>query len=139
MKEFNLDQAIAGMKIVDQDGYIGEYKLTNIHKGIKTHLFQFSVNDDLDQAIISYKEGIGWFYGFGKRAKKCEEYIGMAPVKKQEWINIHYFLDSNSPAGQSYDTPYYKTFESEELAMKYVSENSIPNYMKSVLIREWEE
>jgi hypothetical protein len=131
MKEFNLERALAGMKIVDQDGYIGEYKLTNIHKGIKTHLFQFSVNDDQDQAIISYKEGVGWFYGFGKRAEKCEEYIGMAPVKKQEWVNIY----SNRATSTTYGLGdiIFSTKEEAEACRDTVT------YVTTVLIREWEE
>jgi hypothetical protein len=62
----------------------------------------------------------------------------MAPVKRQEWVNIHYVLDKWLPNGQYYVVHRY-TFKSEQDAIGFVEENGLANYMKSVLIREWEE
>jgi hypothetical protein len=129
MREFNLEMALAGQKIIDEKGNIGEYKLTNTHNGIKTHLFQFTVNNKKDQAICSYKEGVGWFYGFGKCAEVCDELMWMAPVKKQEWLNI--YKDDDSIVGYTIDGP----FNSEESAKKIIDND----YVTTVLIREWEE
>lgn len=138
MRPFDLEKALAGSKIIDECGHIGEYKFTNLYNGIKTHLFQFAVNDNEDQAIISYKEGRGWLHGLGSRAYEFEANICMAPVKRQEWVNIHYVLDKGCPNGQYYVVDDH-TFKSEQDAIKFVEENGLANYMKSVLIREWEE
>ncbi len=135
MKEFNLERALTGSKIIDEKGDIGEYKMTNIYRGTKTHIFQFSVNDNKDQAITSYKEGIGWYYGFGKNADRCHENIKMAPVKRQEWFNVYSHVNSitqpYSLGGGAYPT--------ENAAREAATEIDRPNYVKSVLIREWEE
>lgn len=62
----------------------------------------------------------------------------MASVKRQEWANIHYYLDKSLPYGQGYHLST-STFESEAAALDYVEQIGAPNYVKSVLIREWEE
>lgn len=128
MKEFNLDRALAGEPVVTRNGKC----VSEIHH------FLTATPEHQVAAII---EGdLFSFHCSGRflSSEADEMDLFMAPVKKQEWANIYYHLDKKLPTGQFY-TLGNTVYESEEAAIKYVEVIGAANYMKSVLIREWEE
>lgn len=94
---FDLGRALKGEKVVGYDGSIGEYKFTNNNLGDIVHVFQFSVNNGEDQAVMSFKEGTGWEHGFN--GIKCAFSITMAPREPEYqtvWVNLYDELNYNN-------------------------------------------
>lgn len=98
-------------------------------------------NDNASLVVLAEtKPGFEYLLVLSDDGTDCYEKqrLFMAPVKKQEWVNIHYQLDKSLPTGQSYFIDN-ELFASEKAAQEYVEIMGVPNYVKSVLIREWEE
>lgn len=137
MKPFDLQKALAGEPVVTRQGknaiHLGELN-NGGHKDliwkIELSSSEIVILTDLGGNHTPWEDG-------QERNPICD--LFMAPVRKQEWVNIHYVLDKNAPNGQYYDMPYVYPFESEQEAKSFAQEHGIPNYMTSVLIREWEE
>lgn len=89
-------------------------------------------NDNASLVILAEtKPGFEYFLVLNDDGTDCYEKqrLFMAPVKRQEWINI----------GQN-DICYFicgHNFESEDIAK--TNGATLQTYVKSVLIREWEE
>lgn len=131
MKEFNLDRAIAGDKII-ADGDIGIYKFSNTNKASKLltrHFFQFDVTSG--NAVMTCDDGGTFFYGMS-----LQQYDGdvfMAPVKKQEWGYIWKHVNSINTYMLS------SSFGTEAEALKHVESLGHLQIIKTVLLNEWEE
>ena len=130
MRPFDLEKALAGEPVVTRDGHA----VTEI---ILMKMVTARTNNLL--AVIDGDWYIYYRNGELNPGYACNGDLFMAPVKRQEWVNIHYALDRGHKNGQYYFAYTTETFGSEEIAMNFVTDNGVPNYVKSVLIREWEE
>lgn len=128
MKEFNLARALAGDPVITRDG-----KRVSELFHTKTLKDRLSVLAIIDGELVHYSKEGKYFVN-----NDSINDLFMVPVKRQEWRIIQYYLDSADPTGQYY-TIGDEPFESEEMAQKWAVENQVPNYVKAVLIREWEE
>lgn len=123
MKEFNLDRALAGEPVVTRNGKC----VSEIHH------FLTATPEHQVAAII---EGdLFSFHCSGRflSSEADEMDLFMGPVKKQEWYNVYSHVNSIT-------MPYSLgsgAYPSEDAA-KQAAEGA-DNYIKSVLIREWEE
>lgn len=131
MKPFDLEKALSGQPVITRD------KMTiTIFTACSSHLTHPVVGERVEiQDHFALRWTIEGRYGTGTDDSRLD--LFMAPVKKQEWANIHYYLDKTRTTGQGYTID--EGFESEEAARKHVERYGVPNYVKSVLIREWEE
>lgn len=98
-------------------------------------------NDNASLVILAEtKPGFEYYLVLNDDGTDCYEKqrLFMTPVKREEWVNIHYYLDKSLPTGQSYFIDN-AVFGSEKDAQDHIDVMAPPNYVKSVLIREWEE
>lgn len=124
LKPFDLEKALAGESVVTRDGQ--PIKIISANSDHPTHkVIGERIGDYRHYALRWTHDGT---YNIGK--DKISLDLFMAPVKRQEWGNIYSIEDSTEYAiGTS--------FSSEELAIKAGIASS--KYIKTVLIREWEE
>ena len=118
MKPFDLEKALAGEPVVTRSGV----PVTEIYH-FKTSRDRFPVRAVVNGGLSSYNTDGRW------GITHTNNDLFMAPVKKQEWVNIHkndccYFIG-------------FTVFDNERSAVKAGSQNG--NYIKSVLVSEWEE
>jgi hypothetical protein len=121
MRPFNLERALAGDPVITEKGLL----VTQIH------LFKDVVNQWPLVGVVG--KSMEWWDLKGEHSVlNAGMNLFMAPAKRQEWVNI--YNDKN------FQCSYYlgkRTYESENEARN--STHHHPNYITTVLIREWEE
>jgi len=120
MKEFNLDRALAGDPVITRMGIaVSQFVLFNLTKS--SFPLHGVFEDGVNCWTIHGRYGIDGDHDFD---------LFMAPVKKQEWINIYNHGFGNYQTGAC-------VYTSQELAIR--SKDLYNNYVTSVLVKEWEE
>ena len=141
-KPFFLPDAKAGKQVITDEGIIGEYKFSYTHLSHERHIFLFNVGNG-NHFILSWCDRKGWIHGIDNG--RLEDYkVGMAPVKKEEWVNIYEYKESPENLHlHQYKLGFGKwdCFEKAKEAGEEYQEETAGDmiYIKSVLIREWEE
>lgn len=125
MRPFDLEKALAGEPVITREGlevtelYLAKTATNNTQRLIAV----------TEGSLKHYSEDGKWQFDKNDSSKD----LFMAPVKRQEWVNIY----QGDPLGQyKYVTgvALYRRKEDGEKAG-----DGCGNYMATVLIREWEE
>lgn len=129
MKAFNLEEAINGA-LVYSAGDIGKYVLLNINDvDGDIYIFQFEINENGSQAIMSYHKKKGkWFHGINDGIFHGE--VFMTSVKKELWVNL--YKDERN-------THYMKNEIYYSLQSALNNRHFPKDYIKSIKIYEYEE
>ena len=129
MKPFDLQKALAGEPVVTRDGK--GVTIFNIKSAHPTHpVIDERIGIVEHFALRWTKEG-----KYSTGSNDCGLDLFMAPVKRQEWVNI--YLSRDAECGKyRVGTDVFPSEGDAELIGRVAPEN---NFVKSVLIREWEE
>jgi|SRR6476646_3752366 len=130
MKEFNLERALAGDPIVMRCGKPWKY-IGTCSNPLTPIVGEFDLNVCFWQKNGRY--GVEQTKGFELPEQHSYD-LFMAPVKKQEWVNIYSYQNEHE---ETISYGMGSVWSSEKEAKYEI--NSFRKYITTVLIREWEE
>lgn len=135
LKPFDLERALAGEPVISRNGR----KITEIFH-FKTAQANYSVRVVMDG--ILYDLTVNGNFDFS--GKESENDLFMAPVKREEWVNVYQYsepLENTHMHRYKVGFSTWNCLEKAEQAGKEYQEETAGSmiYIKSVLIREWEE